>query len=439
MLTLLLALSSPAHADDVFPYDVHQTTLDNGLTVYVVPMPTPGATAFVTWMAVGSRDEIDEGRTGFAHFFEHLMFFGTPTLSGPEREREVLRLGIDENAWTWLDETVYHGLVSAENLPRYVEIEADRFQNLTLTTDDVQKESGAVYGEFRKGQASPDNAVDVAVWGTAFTTHTYGHDTIGYEADIAAMPTAHTYASGFFDRYYRPGNAHVLVVGDVQPEQATALVAEHYGSWQPAESPRPEIPEEPEQTELRRVQVPWDTPTTPRVVMGWKIPGHDPADPASAHLALVQDLLFGTVAPLRQRLVRDEGLAYDVSGGTWELVDPGLFRIAVTAREGVDPAKIEAVVREELAALKQVDPDTLSRTASHARYGFASSLDNPKGVAEALGWHLRRDPDPATLDTFYEHYASATPADVAATIDAVFVDERLTIATLVPPASEESP
>jgi len=435
----LAAAATTAHAG-TFPYPVDARTLDNGLSVYVVPMPSPGAAAFVTWMKVGSRDEVDEGRTGFAHFFEHLMFFGTETLGGRAREREVLRLGVDENAWTWLDDTVYHGLVSTENLPRYVEIEADRFQNLVLTADDVQKESGAVYGEFRKGQASPDNALEVALWGEAFTTHTYGHDTIGYEADIAAMPTAHDYAMAFFDRMYRPGNANVLVVGDVDPDEAHALVAEHYGSWAAATEPRPEIPDEPPQAELRRTEVSWPTPTAERLLMAWKVPAHDPNDPRAAHLALVEDLLLSSVAPLRTRLVRDEALAYDVSGGQLDLVDPGLFRIKVTAREGVDLAAIEGVIREELAALTEgVSTEQLDRTAEHTRYAFLSSMDDPKSVAEALGWHLRRHPEVASLDAFFDHYASATPEEVAAVVAEVFTDETLTIATLRPGSGPPDP
>lgn len=437
MWALSFLLAAPALAG-AFPYEVDRRTLDNGLTVYVVPMNSPGAVAFVTWMKVGSRDEVDEGRTGFAHFFEHLMFFGTETLGGPAREREVLRLGIEENAWTWLDETVYHGLVATPNLPRYVEIEGDRFQHLTLTPDDVQKESGAVYGEFRKGQASPDNALEVALWGEAFTTHTYGHDTIGYEADIADMPTAHPYAEAFFDRMYRPENANVLVVGDIEPEAAHALVAEHFGPWSRGSEPRPPIAEEPDQTAMRRIEVPWDTPTAPRITFAWKIPATDPAAPTTAHLALVEDLLTSPVSPLRQRLIRDEALAFDLSGGTYELVDPGLFRIAVTAREGADLARIEAIVREELDALAAgVDPERLGRTADHTRYSFLSGLDDPMSVAESLGWHLRRHPDVEALDTFFEHYAAAGPDEVAAVVRAHFVDDRLTVATLVPAEAAE--
>ncbi len=435
-MTLLLSATLALAADGAFPYPVHHTQLENGLDLYVVPMPSPGAAAVYTWMSVGSRDEVDEGRTGFAHFFEHLMFFGTPTLGGNDREDEIMRLGIEENAWTWLDETVYHGVVSADRVERYLQIEADNFQNLKLTPDDVEKESGAVYGEFRKGQASPGNAVDVALWGTAFTAHTYRHDTIGYEADIEAMPTAHPYAEAFFDRFYRPENANLLVVGDVDPEQVLGWVKRDWGGWEPASQPRPEIPVEPEQTELRTVHVDWATPTAPRLVMAWKAPAHDPTSADVAVLSLIEDLLMADTGVLPQRLVREEALAYGVGGGRYELVDPGLFIVNVTLRDVSGREQAEAIVREAIAGLADIDAETLKRVADHRRYGFLTGLDEPVAVADALGWHLRRNDDPDALVGFQDLLAAATPADVARVASQIFVDEHLTIATLDPPATE---
>src|SRR5690606_28812999 len=140
------------------------------------------------WVRVGSGHEVVPGRTGFAHFFEHLMFFGTEALPLEARERAVLRLGADENAWTWVDQTVYHAVLPARHLPRWSAMEADRFQRLALRPEDVRREAGAVHGEWRKSVASPDEQLYKALMATAFEAHPYGHDTIGLEADIAAMP-----------------------------------------------------------------------------------------------------------------------------------------------------------------------------------------------------------------------------------------------------------
>ena len=138
MLWTMLLLMQPATAG-VFPYPVASHVLDNGLSVHVVPTPSEGVVSYYTWMNVGSRDEVDPGRTGFAHFFEHLMFLGTEKLSGDEREAALLTMAAEDNAWTWFDETVYHVTLAAPNLPRLIEMEADRFQGLVLTADDVQR------------------------------------------------------------------------------------------------------------------------------------------------------------------------------------------------------------------------------------------------------------------------------------------------------------
>lgn len=429
---LLWGLAATAGAE-VFPYDVHSRTLPNGLVVHVVPMNSPGVATFVTWMAVGSRDEVEPGRTGYAHFFEHLMFYGTPTLGRAARELEIKRLGAEDNAWTWFDETVYHTTVSTAGLPRLIEIQGDLFRNLALTPDDVRKEAGAVYGEYRKGRSDPDWRIEEALNAAAFTTHTYRHDTIGLEADIAAMPDAYAWAMSFFDRYYRPNHAFLIVAGDVQPEPTFAAIEASWGAWASGTEARAPIPAEPKQTEARRREVPWSGPTAPRIAMGFKIPGSRPDDPDVAALQLAADWLFAPTGPLRRRLVEEEKLAWSVSGGRDDFVDPSLFRIVVEARDRDDLPRIEAIVREELARLEQgVDADTLARVRSHERYAFLTALDEPPAVADALGWAIRRGGSPDAIDRFFAAYDAVTPEAVSAAARRYFVDSGLTVVTLVP-------
>ena len=167
-----LVLPFAAHAG-VFPYPISSHTLDNGLDIHVVQMNTPGVAAYATWMDVGSRDEVDVGRSGFAHFFEHLMFLGTPRFGAEARERALLRMAADDNAWTWFDETVYHTVLPSTSLEQVVMMEGDRFQHLTLTPDDVRREAGAVYGEYRKNKVSPGFLMYEGLYGSSFGTHTY--------------------------------------------------------------------------------------------------------------------------------------------------------------------------------------------------------------------------------------------------------------------------
>ena len=438
MLTILSLLSLASAADGAFPYNVQTEVLDNGLTVHVIPMNTPNVAAVYTWFAVGSRDEVDPGRTGFAHFFEHLMFYGTPTFPGDHREQVLLQMGAEDNAWTWLDETVYHTVLPTSGLPALLEIEGDRFANLQLTAEDVQKESGAVYGEFRKGQASPSNAVGVALYQTAFTTHTYQHDTIGYEDDIAAMPDAFEYSQRFLNTHYRPGKATLLVAGDVQAQTVFAQVRKGWSSW-PAENPnapaeeaeeRPTIQEEPAQTEMREISVSWPTPTAPLLSMGWKIPASSPQNPDVIALQAVADVLFSPVGPLKRRLVREEALAYAVYGWRSDNVDPSLFTIQVELKDVAGLAQAEQIIREEIANLARVDAELLARTQSHERYSFQTGLQDPNAVASALGWFLRRHPDPAGLNVWWSAYADLQPADLARVADLYLIDAGLTRAVL---------
>jgi zinc protease len=412
-------------APRVFPYEVHTRTLANGLTVDVVPMPTPGVAAAYTWFSVGSRDEVDPGRTGFAHFFEHLNFYGTPSLGREKREDAILALGADENAWTWYDETVYHAVVSTEALPKYLAIEADGFQHLTLTPNDVRREAGAVYGEFRKNQADPDDRLDVLLYATAFTTHPYAHDTMGYEADIKDMPTAYDYSQSFFQRFYRPDNATVLVVGDVKPDEVFALIDKDWSGWERSPQPRKPLPTEPAQTAMRQAHLDWPAPTAARLEMGWKTPGHAYGDPLVAALDLAGEMLVSDIGSLHRRLVEDGGL-----------VDPALFTVKVTLKDPKDLAAAEAIVREEVDKLKQgVDPAYLDTTRKHSRYGFLSGLDNPDTVAYRLGSAIRRGGVDA-IDRYYAAYDAQTADTVAAAARTWLVDGGLTVVTLTGPAGE---
>ncbi|MEQ1568208.1 MAG: pitrilysin family protein [Myxococcota bacterium] len=428
-----------AAAPVTFPYPVHERTLDNGLRVYVVPMDaSPGVVGFSTWMSVGSRDEVEPGRTGFAHFFEHLMFHGTPTVSADQRDRQLLRLGAEDNAWTWFDETVYHTAIPAASLPALAALEADRFQHLKLEPDPLRREAGAVYGEYRKGRADPASVLGERLYATAFRVHPYGHDTIGLEADIAAMPEQYEAALAFFDRYYRPDHAAVLVVGDVEPEATFALVRDTYGAWTTGPAAPLPVPPEPAQTETRRVTVDWPTEAAPLLTMGWRIGAHDADDPSIAALELAADLLLSPTGPLERRLVRDEPLAYAIGGGRLAMVDPGLLTIEVEARHAADLPRIEAIVREEVAKLgAEVDPAALDALRTRRTYRYLSSLDDPMTVLEVVGTSLRRDPDPAALDRWQAALAAVTPAQVSAAVQQALVDRSLTVATLIPPAEAE--
>ncbi|RPI58340.1 MAG: insulinase family protein, partial [Lysobacterales bacterium] len=244
-----LALPSPSQETSavtpIIPFPTETRTLPNGLTAIVVPMPSDGLAAYWTIVRTGSRDEYEPDRTGFAHFFEHMMFRGTERFPAEIYNRVITTIGADANAYTTDDHTAYHLAMAAEDLAQVMELESDRFQNLSYAEEAFQTEAGAVYGEYRKTRTDPDFALYEELVGTAFERHPYGHTTLGYERDIAIMPTLYDYSREFFGRYYRPENTVLFIAGDVAPAAVFTLVEKYYGDWQRGYVP-PQIPAEPE-------------------------------------------------------------------------------------------------------------------------------------------------------------------------------------------------
>jgi len=224
----------------------------------------------------------------------------------------------------------------------------------------------------------------------------------------------------------------------VDPEAIEATVREHWSSWERGEEARPELAVEPEQEAERRDHVAWPTPTAPMIAMAWKIPGFAPSDPTAAALGLAGDLLFADIGRLKERLLREEDLALSLWGGRDDFVDPCVFSVAVRAKNVGDLPRIEEIVLEEVAALRTgTDAETLGRIKSHSRYAFLTSMDDPSTVASALGWTLRRDPDPTALSTYWDHYRDTTGDDVTTAVTTFLVPETLTVVTMATTADEE--
>jgi zinc protease len=216
VITLLGSIQTTAN-DDIFPFPVHRTVLDNGLTLISVPFDSPGIIAYYTVVRTGSRNEVEPGKSGFAHFFEHMMFRGTEKYP-QDKYNDVLKvLGADHNAFTTDDWTAYHIVASSDALEQIMDIESDRFQRLQYSVEDFKTEAGAILGEYNMNAANPIRQMFERIRELAFTNHTYSHTTLGYLEDIKDMPNQYEYSLQFFDRYYRPEYCYVIVVGRCRP------------------------------------------------------------------------------------------------------------------------------------------------------------------------------------------------------------------------------
>jgi zinc protease len=398
----------------IFPYPIHKTVLDNGLTVLSVPFDSPGIIAYYTIVRAGARNEVEEGLSGFAHFFEHMMFRGTRRYP-QDKYNDVLRsLGADSNAYTNQDWTCYHMTIPASALATAVEIESDRFRNLEYDEASFQKEARAVLGEYNKGASSPLLKLNEAMRGTAYTAHTYKHTTIGFLADIRDMPNQYAYSKVFFDRWYRPENCTVIVAGDVKHEELVGLVRRSYGDWARGTAPPVAIPVEPPQAAPRSSRLTWPLPTLPTLCLGYHIPAADPSNPDTAALAALGQAVFGKDSPLHRDLVLKEQKAVTLRAEAESRRDPGLFTVLVRLR---DPRDLAGVRRRIAAALAEaartpVDPARLARIQSHLRHEFAGTLQSADDVADAVGEAVAVTGRAESINARYAAYDRLTPADL---------------------------
>ncbi|MGO9464878.1 MAG: M16 family metallopeptidase [Isosphaeraceae bacterium] len=418
-------------SESVFPYVVNETMLDNGLTVLSVPYDSPGIVAYFTIVRTGSRNEVEKGLSGFAHFFEHMMFRGTKAYSA-EKYNDLLRsLGADFNAYTNEDWTCYHLTIPATALAAVVEVEADRFQNLQYDEPSFQKEARAVLGEYNKGASSPFQRLNETMQNTAYTTHTYKHTTIGFLADVKDMPNQYAYSKTFFDRWYRPENCTIIAAGDVKHDALVSLCKKYYGRWKRGSS-HIEIPVEPAQNEPRTAHLTWPLPTLPVLYLAYHIPAADPNNPDTAALGALEQAVFGETSPLYDELVLKQQKVVAMEADAESKRDPGLFTILARVRQANDldyvRARIEAALDD--AVKKPVGPARLAAIKSHLRHEFAVSLRSAQDVAEAVGTAVAVTGRPESINTLYDAYDRLAPADLQRAAQRYFQPRNETVITL---------
>ncbi len=437
---LAAGLIAPASAADIFPYQVHEKELENGFRVVTVPYDSPGTISFVVIVRTGSRAEVEPGHSGFAHFFEHMMFRGTEKYSQDAYNKVIKRMGADTNGFTSDDRTVYYITGPSAELETIMDIESDRFINLTYEEDAFRREALAVLGEYNKNISNPFLPLYERVRELAFTRHTYGHTTMGYLDDIKAMPDYYDYSLSFFDRYYRPENSILLVVGDADPERVNELAERYWSGWESGYQPA-EIPAEPEQTEARSSHIDWGGPIAPHMMVGYRAPAFSDSTAQSVTLDIISQLLFSESAPLYKKLVVDEQWVDQISGSYTDHRDPYLFMIFGRLKSGDLQEKVDTAIQEAIADLQAnpVDKERLERIKSYLRYSFAMGLDSPQSIAMTLMNFLVLTGDPQSVNRVYEQYQKVTPEDVQRTARELFKETNRTSVTLSFPEPAAEP
>jgi len=389
---------------------VRRYLLANGMRVILLADHSAPVVSLQTWYRVGSRHEAP-GRTGMAHLFEHLMFTQTRSLAPGELDRLIERTGGDTNAATWTDWTFYRVSVPVRHLELALRLEADRMQHLVLEAEQVESEREVVANErLERVDDDVDGFLDEELFRLAFTRHPYRWPTIGWMNDIRAMTRPDI--QRFYETFYAPNNASLVIVGDVDEAGALELVDRHYGEIAPADIPAETSEREPAQTGERRAR--FEKPVAAdRVVFGYRTPGQ--GHPDWAVLELLSNLLTGSPsARLHRRLVVEEQTASAVDGILMPFRDPGLLQLSVNLRRGHRAADAERAVDEEIARLaaEPLSAAELARVKNRVETDFWSELSTFDGKAEALG-HFE-----STLDDFHglfrtaEALGAVTAADI---------------------------
>src|SRR5260370_20515371 len=406
ILLLLCAANASGPPEKVFPFDFTQEDLPNGLRIVTIPTGLPNIVSLYIVVHTGSRNEVEPGKSGYAHLFEHLMFRGTPRYPSDKYTAIIKASGADQNAYSSDDITVYHVTFSKEDLDTMLMLEADRFENLNYSSEAFKTATLAVLGEYNKNSANPRQKLSETLRDTAFQRHTSKHDAMGFLKDVQDMPNQYDYGIEFFHRYYRPEYTTIIVTGDVAPSSVQTAVNRYWGAWKRG-SYRADIPAEPPQEAPRNAQVAWPGRTLPLLALAFHAPAYSDRDPDWAALNLLSYLGFSENSDLYQKLVLQEQKVDLLGGDMVQSPDPFLFTVTARVKK---PEDVRYVQDQVLATLDSfatipVEKDRLQAINQHLRYQFSLSLNKTEPVSSAAARSLRAERRLGTIDSLYDLYA----------------------------------
>jgi zinc protease len=397
--------------------DITKFQLTNGMQVVVIPDTRAPVVTHMVWYKNGSADD-PEGQSGIAHFLEHLMFKGTKKHPKGAFSNMVSELGGQENAFTSFDYTAYFQRVAKEHLETMMQFEADRMTNLLLSDDDVIPERDVVLEERRmRTDSNPSEQLSETLGATLYVNHPYGLPIIGWKHEIEKLDR--TAALNYYNRFYTPENAILVVAGDVTPDGVKTLAEKTYGKLKArGEAPQRTRKMEPPLPAARRVELADPKVEQPIFQRYWLVPSHRTAVGPEAHAldVMAQILGGGASSKLFRALVQDQEIAS--SAGAWymgDAVDLTRFAVYAVPREGVDLRQLEKASEAVIAELgKQVDPRELARAKTQLIADMIYARDSQATMARAYGATLAIGGTTEDVDQWPDRIDAVTAEDVMA-------------------------
>jgi len=409
-------------------------TLSNGLQVILLEDHAAPVINLQVWYHVGAKDE-RPGRTGFAHLFEHLMFKGSAHVGPDEHSRIIEAAGGFDNASTYDDYTNFFETFPSNYLERVLWLEADRMGSLNVDEANFKAEREVVKEERRvRVDNQPYGLLEEDLRAAAFTVHGYHHTAIGSMADLdkAALEDVRD----FFNTFYKPNNATVIIVGDFNSEEALGWAKKYFEGIPASAKPIPRIDTlEPAQAEERVVRKSYSNTPLPAVVIGYKVPARYAPDAYPLDLA-ANILAGGESSRLYQTLVYKDQIAVQAAGFGNFTEDPNLFWAYAIMNQGhtaEEGQKSVVAVLDELKT-KPVEAREFDKAENQEISGFILGRNTDEEKAVALGAAAVIGKNPDLVNTELDRYLKLTPDDIQRAAQKYFVSDRATVLLVTPAA-----
>jgi len=410
-------------------------TLDNGLQIVVIENHRAPVVTHMVWYNVGAADE-PPGKSGVAHFLEHLMFKGTKKRAPGEFSKIIARNGGRENAFTSQDYTGYFQTIAADRLALMMELEADRMTGLVLTDEIIQPERQVVIEERRsRTESSPRALLSEQVRAATFSNHPYRLPIIGWEHEINALTRKEI--TDFYETWYAPNNAVLVVSGDVTPEQVRALAETHYGPIPAKQLPPRVRPTEPPQHAPREVVLRDARVEQPSWSRRWLAPSYVAGAKQHAYAleVLAQVIGGGSSSRLYSSLVIDQELA--VSAGAWyspDHLDRTTFGMGFSPRPGVDVDELASALQEQVERFLKdgATEEEVARAKQRLVDSAVFARDSLSGPARIFGSALTTGQTVEDVEQWPARISAVTVEQVNAAARAVLRPETSTTGILLP-------
>ena len=404
----------------------------NGLRLLVLHDDSAPVVSYQTWLGVGSRHE-EKGKTGLAHFFEHLMFNETTTMAHGELDRRFEEVGAESNAATWTDWTCYYENLPSRELPLAITLEADRLQNLVLKEPQIESEREVVMSERRdRIEDDVEGRAGEMLWATALRAHPYRHPTLGWMRDIRNFTPDD--CRRFYRTWYAPNNVTLAVAGKLDERELLAGVADAYGAMKRSKLPAPKPHKAPRPRKEKRAEIALPT-SGERLLLAYPAPSF--ADPDWQVLAVVGQLLFNASSSrVHRQLVMEREIANQVWGHLPPFELDSLYEIGVDMRPSVAAEDALATIDTELGRLsEQVDDDALERAKARLELSAYSSMETAGGKADLLGFYATLALPPNGVFERIDQMRAITGDQVRETTSRIFDPRRRTVLFVRPGAA----